>query len=79
MIVGKGDGPRAFRSSPAFILNNAVDEEAIEKVCKCGHYDTPTAMGYCQDEDCRRERLIKALHEGKAQKLKDGTIVWDVE
>lgn len=78
MRLKESDGPRAFRSSPAFVLAGAVESEAVEHECKCGHYDTPDRFGFCRDEDCRKDRLVKALLEGKAQRLKDGTIIWDV-
>jgi len=43
----------------------------------CGHYDTEMdRFGYCRDEDCKRERFIKALHTGEAMKLPNGTIIW---
>jgi len=44
---------------------------------KCGHWDSELdAHGYCRDEDCRRERLIKALHNGEAMKAPTGVIIW---
>jgi hypothetical protein len=43
----------------------------------CGHYDTELDdFGYCRDEDCKRDRLIKALYDGEAMKTKDGDIIW---
>lgn len=43
----------------------------------CGHYDVELdKFNYCRDEDCKRERLIKALHTGEAMKTPDGTILW---
>jgi hypothetical protein len=43
----------------------------------CGHYDVELdALGYCRDEECRRDRLTAALYAGEAMKMKDGTIVW---
>jgi len=51
--------------------------EKEDGVGKCGHYDVElTADGYCRDEDCRRDRLIKALHSGEAMRLPNGTILW---
>lgn len=51
--------------------------ERAHGVGKCGHYDVElTADGYCRDENCRRERFIKALHDGEAMKLPNGTIIW---
>lgn len=46
-------------------------------VGKCGHYDVELdAMGNCRDEDCRRERLIKALRSGEAMRASNGTVIW---
>lgn len=43
----------------------------------CGHYDEELDnMGYCRDEDCKRDRLIEALYKGEAMKTSDGTIIW---
>ena len=44
---------------------------------KCGHYDVELdKFGYCRDEDCKRDRLIQALHDGEAFKSPTGTIIW---
>jgi hypothetical protein len=46
-------------------------------VGRCGHYDTELdSGGFCRDQDCRRDRLIQALKDGRARKLEDGTIIW---
>ena len=46
-------------------------------VAKCGHWDWETDnFGFCRDEECRRERFIKALHTGEAMMLPNGFIVW---
>jgi hypothetical protein len=43
----------------------------------CGHYDVELdALGYCRDEECRRDRFLKALYDGEAMKMSDGTIIW---
>lgn len=43
----------------------------------CGHYDVELdRFNNCRDEDCRRDRLIKALHTGEAMKLPNGTLLW---
>jgi hypothetical protein len=43
----------------------------------CGHYDVELdALGYCRDEECRRDRLHKALLTGEAMMTKEGIIVW---
>ena len=56
------------------------DEGKAEKehgVGKCGHWDSQLDdMGYCRDEDCRRERLIKALHNGEAMMTSTGVLLW---
>lgn len=44
---------------------------------KCGHWDSELdRFGYCRDEDCKRDRFIKALHDGEAMKLPNGTLLW---
>ncbi len=52
--------------------------EAEGGVCPaCKQYDVELdKFGYCRDEDCKRERLIEALHSGEAMKLGSGDIVW---
>ncbi|KKL71467.1 hypothetical protein LCGC14_2094650 [marine sediment metagenome] len=43
----------------------------------CGHYDVELdAFGNCRDEECRRDRLTKALHSGEAVRAPNGTIIW---
>ena len=43
----------------------------------CGHYDVELDhLGYCRDEECKRERVIEALHTGEAMMTKDGMLVW---
>lgn len=71
-------GPR-FKSPSAFVVGGAVTVNSIERECKCGHFDEPTLGGFCRSDDCRHDRFVKALLEGKAVKLKNGTIVWNVE
>ncbi|KKL04516.1 hypothetical protein LCGC14_2615260 [marine sediment metagenome] len=57
---------------------NEGKPEAEDGVCpKCKQYDVELDMnGYCRDENCRRERLVKALQEGEAMKTSEGVIVW---
>ena len=52
--------------------------EANDGVCiSCKTYDVElTEGGYCRDDDCKRDRLIKALYAGEAMKLPNGTILW---
>ena len=46
-------------------------------VGRCGHYDTELdSGGFCRDQDCRHDRLVQALKDGRARKVEDGTIVW---
>lgn len=43
----------------------------------CGHYDVELdKFNNCRDEECRRERLINALHTGEAMRAPNGTIIW---
>ncbi len=47
---------------------------------RCGHWDTAyDQFGYCRDRLCRGDRLLKAYRDGKAFKLPDGSVVWQVE
>lgn len=52
--------------------------EAKDGNCKsCGEYDVQLDnSGHCRDDNCRRDRLIKALYDGEAMKTKEGTIIW---
>lgn len=53
------------------------EDGTVGIICACGHWDLEIdRMGYCRDENCRYERLVKAFYSGEAAKLKDGTIVW---
>jgi hypothetical protein len=55
----------------------AIDSKYKDGVGKCGHYDVELdRFGYCRDEECRRERLVKALHSGEAMRLPNGTLLW---
>lgn len=43
----------------------------------CGHYDVELdENGYCRDEDCKFQRLLKALQSGEAMKTEDGLLIW---
>ncbi len=49
----------------------------VGAIMACGHYDLhDDGMGYCRDEECRRNRLIEAFKKGEAMKLPNGNIVW---
>ena len=51
--------------------------EAPDGVGKCGHYDVELDKnGYCRDEECRRDRVIRALHDGEAMMSPSGTLIW---
>lgn len=70
------------RNGTASLVAPSKGVEGIggDGVCKCGHWDAePDANGYCRDRDCRADRLVKALQAGKAFRLKDGTLVWQIE
>jgi hypothetical protein len=54
--------------------------EGEGEVGKCGHWDAEYDwLGYCRDEQCRKNRIAAALRSGKAARLSDGTIVWMAE
>ena len=74
MRLEEKDLPRAFRASRAFVIINSGEREG-----KCGHWGELDRFGYCSDEECRHNRLVAALHAGKAKRLPDGTLVWAVE
>ncbi len=74
MRLEEKDLPRAFRASRAFVIINSGEREG-----KCGHWGELDRFGYCLDDGCRAERLIKDLQAGRARKLADGTLVWNVE
>ena len=58
--------------------------EAKDGVCPaCKQYDVELDKnGYCRDNDCKHDRLVKALIAGEAMKLPptpeepDGRIIW---
>lgn len=51
-----------------------------ESVGRCGHWDAEYDQhGYCRDQECRRDRLIKALETGDAFRTPDGTLMWYVK
>jgi len=53
------------------------EEGYTDGVGHCGHYDVELdKFGNCRDEDCRRDRLRKALQTGEAIRTPDGTIIW---
>jgi len=57
-----------------YVLN---ENGGVGFTCLCNHYDFEMdKFGFCRDEDCRYNRLIKAFYDGEAVMLKDGTIVW---
>ncbi|MFA5024118.1 MAG: hypothetical protein WC523_04140 [Patescibacteria group bacterium] len=56
------------------VLNN---DGTIGVNCLCGHWDyEDDKFGYCNDEECRRERFIKALYDGEAMMMPNGDIIW---
>jgi hypothetical protein len=60
--------------NPKGMLN---EEGGVGGVGKCGHYDVELGSdGCCRDDECRRERLIKALEAGEAMMTPEGTILW---
>ena len=74
MKLTRHDLPK-FKSPSSFVLVNTQERDG-----KCGHYGELDKNSYCMDDDCRRDRLVKALIDGKARMLSDGyTLVWDVE
>lgn len=74
--IKKNTKKMGFKSSSAGPWDEGKPE-VKGGVGKCGHYDEeldPT--GNCRDPDCRRDRLIEALHNGEAMKTADGMIIW---
>ena len=69
------DGPRFNNNaSKSFLI---MFRSGVEGDCKfCNKYGILDKFGYCEDLDCRADRLVLALVRGEAQKLKDGTLVW---
>lgn len=67
-----------FGNSQGQLFGGSVDRAKYrDGIGLCGHYDTELdAGGFCRDDDCRHERLVKALKEGRAMKVGD-TIVWN--
>jgi len=60
------------------IKRNLLNEHGgAGHICRCGHYDFEESFGgYCRDEECRRERFIKALYDGEAMMMPNGDIIW---
>lgn len=54
------------------------DRKYKDGVCPaCGNYDVELdKFNYCRDEECKRKRLVNALHIGEAIRTPDGTIIW---
>ena len=73
MVITAKDLPR-FKSPSAFVTYNNGEREG-----KCGHWGEVDRFGFCLDNDCRAERLIRDLHAGTAKMLPNGTLVWNVE
>jgi hypothetical protein len=73
MIIGKKDLPR-FKSPSSFNIYNSGEAEG-----KCGHWGELDRFGYCLNDDCRHDRLVRSLVNGTARKLPNGTLVWAVE
>lgn len=74
--IKKGSRKLGFKNKSAGPWGEGKPERE-DGVGKCGHYDVElTKDGYCRDEECRRNRLIRALHDGEAMRLEDGTILW---
>lgn len=64
---------------PVLGVRNTSDVWAPNEggVGKCGHWDAEyDTYGYCRDEACKKDRLSKALANGKAFRLTDGTVFW---
>lgn len=76
--IKRGSKKLGFKSKSAGPWGEGKPERD-DGVGKCGHYDVELDKnGYCRDEDCRRDRLIEALHSGEAMRLPNGTILWTI-
>ena len=74
--IGKSTRGMGFKAKSAGPWGEGKPERP-DGVGKCGHYDVELADdGNCRDQDCKRDRLIAALHSGEAMKTPDGTIIW---
>lgn len=72
MLIEKRDLPQ-FKSPRSFLIFNSGEREG-----KCGHWGEVDRFGYCLDEVCRSKRLERDLIAGRAKKLRDGTLIWNV-
>lgn len=63
-----------FRPHSVWSMANSQTDES--KCRECGQYTEVDCFGFCLDDDCRRIRFIRALHNGEATRLTDGTILW---
>jgi hypothetical protein len=64
------------KSSVGFSGDNYDDE--LGGICpNCGQYEQELAKdGYCRDEDCHHDRIVKAIKKGEARMLPNGTFLW---
>ena len=71
-----GERKMGFKSSSTGPWAEKVYHDDGGICANCGQYDIYLEGEFCRDDDCKRDRLIKALHTGEAMMMKDGTLLW---
>jgi hypothetical protein len=55
-------------------------KQALDGVGRCGHWDSELdRYGFCRDSQCRHDRVIKAVQNGKARMTTEFGLVWIVD
>jgi hypothetical protein len=68
---------KSTSAGPWYNLSDEQKGKFRDGVGLCNHYDTELdSLGFCRDEECRRNRVMKALHSGEAMMTPDGVLVW---
>ena len=77
MGLKKSSRKLGFKSKSTGPWGDGDVKDSADGVGLCGHYDVELdSHGYCRDENCKHERLVKALYNGEAMMTKNGTLVW---
>ena len=75
--IKKGSKKLGFKGASAGPWGEGKPEREGGVCPACDQYDVELdAFGYCRDEECRRNRFIKALRDGEAMKLPNGDLLW---
>lgn len=73
----KGDGRPEGIKKGSGPWNEYMDESLGGECPNCGLYEQELAKdGFCRRAECNHDRIVKALINGEARMLPNGTFIW---